>query len=88
MAKKKTTVEDTGDGPPTGPPLHNPLTAEQYQALQDVLTRAELLEDAIRRANHIGLDVGAHAAIHERNKAVAQRILAMYPPPAKSPLAE
>lgn len=73
---------------PTGPPKTNPLTAEHYAALRKVMDRSELLEDAIQRAHHIGLNVGEHAAVHERNKAVAQRILAMYPPPVKHPLAE
>lgn len=74
--------------PPAGAPKHNPLTAEHYAALMKVIERAEILEDAIQRAHHIGLDVGQHAAIHERNRAVAQRILAMYPQPSKHPLAE
>ena len=74
--------------PPTGAPKHNPLAAEHYAGLMKVLERAELIEDAIRRAHHIGLDVGAHAAMHERNTGVAKRILAMYPQPAKHPLAE
>jgi hypothetical protein len=74
--------------PPDGPPLENRLTAEDYAALQKVFANAELLEDAIQRAHHIGLDVGQHAAIHERNKAIAGRIRAMYPPPAKHPLSE
>ncbi len=74
------------DGPPTGPPKHNPLTAEHYAGLMKVLERSELLEDAIQRAHHIGLDVGSHAAMHERNTKVAKRILAMYPQPPKHPL--
>lgn len=73
---------------PTGPPLSNPLNAAHYAALQKVLELSEMLEDAIVRAHHIGLDVGPHAAAHERNKAVAQRIYAMYPQPAKHPLSE
>lgn len=81
-------TDKTETGPPTGPPKHNPLTAEHYAGIMKVLERAELLEDAIQRAHHIGLDVGEHAAIHERNTAVAKRILAMYPQPAKHPLAE
>ena len=73
---------------PSGPPLNNPLTAAHYAALMKVLENAQVLEDSIQRAHHIGLDVGSHAVIHERNKAVAQRILAMYPRPMADPLAQ
>lgn len=76
------------EAPPTGPPKHNPLTAEHYAGLQKVLERGEVLEDAIQRAFHIGLDVGQHAAMHERNLGVAKRILAMYPKPNPHPLEE
>lgn len=76
------------DAPPTGPPKHNPLTAEHYAAVHKVIERGQLLEDAIQRAHHIGLDVGTHAAMHATHQAVAKRILAMYPPPPKHPLAE
>jgi hypothetical protein len=79
-----TTNDD--NGPPTGPPKVNPLTAEHYAGLDRVLERAEILEDAIQRAYHIGLDVGQHAAMHERNVGVAKRILAMYPKPQPHPL--
>jgi hypothetical protein len=67
--------------------LHNPLNADHYAAVNKVIERGQILEDAIQRAHHIGLDVGQHAATHEAHQAVAQRILAMYPPPAKHPLA-
>jgi hypothetical protein len=73
---------------PSGPPLNNPLSAAHYAALMKVLENAEILEDSIQRAHHIGLDVGAHATVHERNKKVAQRILAMYPKPMVDPLAQ
>ena len=76
------------DDPPVGPPKKNPLTAEHYAGIMKVLEHHAILEDAIQRAHHIGLDVGAHAVEHERNHKVAQRILAMYPPPPKHPLAE
>lgn len=74
------------DDPPTGPPKVNPLSAQHYAAAQKVLTNCEHLEDAIQRAYHIGLEVGAQAAQLQRDKAVVQRILAMYPQPAKHPL--
>lgn len=73
---------------PTGPPLHNPLTAESYAALEKVFERCQILEDSISRAFHIGLNVDEHAAVHERNKAIAHRIYAMYPPPPKHPLVD
>ncbi len=76
------------DGPPNGPPKHNPLTAEHYAGVHKVIERGEVIADAIQRAFHIGLDVGAHAAQHETHQAVARRILAMYPPPPKHPMAE
>lgn len=81
-------VPEDNEMPPAGPPKHNPLTAEHYAGLMKVIERSEILEDAIQRAFHIGMDVGQHAAMHERNHKVAKRILAMYPPPAKHPLAD
>lgn len=71
---------------PDGPPATCPLTAEHYQALVNVLDRIKILADAIPRAAHIGLNVDGHAAQTESHYVVAQRILAKYPPPAKSPL--
>jgi hypothetical protein len=71
---------------PDGPPAVNPLTAEHYAALMQVLDRIRLLADSIPRAAHIGLNVDAHAAQTESHYVVAQRILAKYPPPAKHPL--
>lgn len=80
--------EPDDDAPPQGPPKHNPLTAEHYDALHKVIERGQILEDAIQRAAHIGLEVGQHAATHELHQKVARRILALYPPPPKHPLAE
>jgi hypothetical protein len=80
----------TDDGAPQGEPKANPLTAEHYQALQNVLATGHILDDAILRAHHIFGDhptVGQLAAQHERDQKVAKRALAMYPPP-KNPIAE
>jgi hypothetical protein len=71
---------------PAAPPKANPLTAEHYVALQNVIERAQGLGDAIARAAHVGLNVDAHAAATASHYAIAQRILALYPPPSKSPL--
>jgi hypothetical protein len=76
------------DDPPAGPPKTQPLTAQHYKILREVMDRMELLEDAIQRAHHIGLNVGPHAAQHARDSAIVKRMLAMYPEPAKHPLAE
>jgi hypothetical protein len=84
----KTQKAAIDDGPPTGPPKHNPFSAEHYEAINKVISRGDIISDAIMRAYHIGLDVGQHAAMHERDQAVARRMLAMYPPPPKHPLAE
>jgi hypothetical protein len=71
---------------PTGPPKANPLTADHYAALMKVFENMELLVDAIQRGAHVGLNVDSHAAATEAHYAAAQRILAKYPPPSKSPL--
>lgn len=75
------------DDAPQGAPKYNPLTAEHYAMVNKVHERNQHLEDGISRAHHIGMDVGAQAAKLERDKAVVARLLAMYPPPPKHPLA-
>lgn len=74
--------------PPTGAPHLNPLTADDVAALTRVIQQGHMIADAIRRAHHIGIDVTAHAARHEMHQGVAQRIMAMYPPPDVSHLEE
>lgn len=72
-----------------GPPLHNPLTADHYAAIQRVRETLPILADAIARMSHIFGDhptIGAMAAQHEMQSGVTTRLLAKYPPPAPNPL--
>lgn len=74
---------------PTGQPKSNPLTAEHYAGIQRVRESLVILEDALQRVHHIFGDhptIGELAARHEMQDKVTRRILAMYPPPRKSPL--
>ena len=80
------TRQNTSDGAPQGKPALNPLTADDYAALEHVLEHGAKIGDHIQRAHHIGLNVGAHAAQHERDQAIARRILAMFPKPPQHPL--
>ncbi len=70
---------------PTGEPKINPLTPEHYAALNMVMSRAEMLDDAIARAAHaFGLDMSPQRAAHEMHKGVAARTLHFYPQPKKN----
>jgi hypothetical protein len=78
---------------PDGAPKLNPLTADDYAALEKVNANLHILADALARAHNIGLEVGmggdertGPAASYDVHHGIMTKILKNYPAPAMSPL--
>lgn len=65
---------------PQGHPHVALLTPDDLQAVLGILERGPALADAIRRAHHSGCNVEQHAAAHEMQQAIAERIHKLWSP--------
>ena len=63
-----------------GKPLLNPLTEEDYAALQHVINQAAVHADLITRCANCGMNMEEHSSRNTMHKEVAQRMMDQFFP--------